>query len=117
MPSKLEKLAAVIIEELDHLKSWLKEHIDEVGWDTASVKIVNEIITKVLESIEKMSAETEHLSSQDKKTLAIIVINKLVDLPYAPEWLEEKMISFVIDNIVEVLNKYLGKDWLTKIEG
>lgn len=72
-------------------------------------------IPDAIKSVEFMAIK-EGFKGADKKQLAISVINKLVNIPVLPEWLEEKIIGFAIDAIIQCLNKFLGKKWSEKIQ-
>lgn len=72
-------------------------------------------IPNAIKSVE-FEAIKEGFKGSDKKQLAIAIINKLVNIPVIPEWLEEKIIGFAIDAIIVTLNKFFGKKWGEKIQ-
>ncbi len=45
-------------------------------------------------------------SGEMKKQKVIAIINKMVDIPIIPEFLEEKILGVIIDLIVYIFNKY-----------
>jgi len=63
-------------------------------------KIINTIIMVENEFSDKP------VSGDIKKQKVIEIINKLVDIPVVPEFLEEKIFSIVIDLIVYIFNEY-----------
>jgi len=67
-----------------------------------------------IKSVE-IEAIKDGFKGDDKKRLAISIINKLINIPVIPEWLEGKIIGFAIDAIITTLNKFFGKDWSEKI--
>jgi len=72
-------------------------------------------IPAAIKSVE-FEAIKEGFNGADKKQLAVSIINKLINIPIMPEWLEEKIIGFAIDAIITTLNKFLGKNWGEKIQ-
>lgn len=71
-------------------------------------------IPAAIKSVE-FEAIKDGFNGSDKKKLAISIINKLINIPVLPEWLEEKIIGFAIDAIITTLNKFIGKNWIEKI--
>jgi hypothetical protein len=63
-------------------------------------------IVIVVQNVEDLS---ENLTGKEKKELATIIANKLIDIPIVPEWMEERVISLLIDMIVESFNAIFGK--------
>ncbi|HSA06130.1 MAG TPA: hypothetical protein P5556_03015 [Candidatus Gastranaerophilales bacterium] len=45
-------------------------------------------------------------SGKQKKEIVIETINKIIDIPVIPEFLEEQAFSLIIDLIVFIFNKY-----------
>jgi len=70
-------------------------------------KYFDTFVSIVVEIEEKWLGE----SGSKKKELAVEFINTKVDIPYLPEWAEEKVISLLIDLIVYMFNRTLGKHW------
>ena len=64
-------------------------------------------IVIVAQNIEDLS---ENLTGTEKKELATIIVNKLIDIPIVPEWMEEKVFALLIDVIVESFNSIFGKN-------
>ena len=63
----------------------------------------------ICETVEQVEKEYIDVKGQDKKDIAINLINALVDIPVIPEKLEEKAISLLIDLVVFMFNKYVWK--------
>ena len=83
------------------------------GKKTAEViKIVAEILPDVLKQVEEAG---DALSSADKKELAIEACLKYCNIKYLPDSIERKLIGYMIDGSISMLNKWFGKDWINKI--
>ena len=76
------------------------------------IKIVSEILPDVLKQVEEVG---DSLSSADKKELAIEACLKYCNIKYLPDALERKLIGYMIDGSIAMLNNWFGKDWLSKI--
>jgi len=76
-----------------------------------SVGVAIDIIEDVTIAIEEHSDEFETLSGSAKKKLAIDIINELIDIPVLPEIMEAKIIGFIVDTVIRLKNKWLGKGW------
>jgi hypothetical protein len=108
-PNIFENILEDLKEQIELLKT-----ID--SWNLEAVKLVWDIILGIIERIEFYSEELETMTSEDKKDMAVKLVNKLVDIPYIPEFLEEKLFDFVIDGLVHVLNGLFGHKWLSNIK-
>ncbi len=80
-------------------------------WQTAK-----KILIAAVNAVEEVSAEllavrSLKLSSEQKRKLAVDVINLLVNVPAIPEWLEGKIIGIIVDAVVEFANDAFGKAW------
>jgi len=102
-----------IIEDMQSKIEELKAIED---WNLESVKLVWEIILGIIERVEFYSEELETMTAEEKKDMAAEVLNKLIDIPYVPEFLEEKLFDFAIDGLVHVLNNLFGHKWLQNVE-
>ena len=71
------------------------------------------IISDAIEFVEK---NFFNLDSAEKRQKAIENINALIDIPFLPESIEEKIIGYLIDGMVFILNKLVGKDWGAEVE-
>ena len=54
-------------------------------------------------------------SGVEKRRIAIMIINEVVDIPFIPHVVEGKLIGWFIDGFVFLLNWILGKQWINKI--
>ncbi|HSW49204.1 MAG TPA: hypothetical protein VLH09_03470, partial [Bryobacteraceae bacterium] len=95
-PVNIEKLAAEIVEDLKDLKA--------EGKKVKDVKSALQIIPAVIKKVEEISKNVK-LASEQKKELAVAVINKLVDIPWVPESAEGVLIGLAIDAIIAAVNK------------
>jgi len=80
--------------------------------DKASIGYLADVIQETIKQVEVVSSEVKKLSSKQKLQLAIDVLNKIVDIPYVPEFMEERILSIMISVAVEWMNKRFGKNWL-----
>jgi len=103
---KIEKLADEITNELLHLKEEVKK--------VKGVKGVINVLPDVVKAVE-VSASNVKLASDAKRELAIVIINKLIDVPYVPEVGEAVLIGLAIDTLISAFNKLFGKNWLDKV--
>lgn len=80
-----------------------------------------EIITAVLGVLPDIVKEVEivgdKLASADKKNLAIEAALKWANIKLIPDAIERKLIGLVIDFVIGLLNKWFGKEWISKVTG
>ena len=71
------------------------------------IQFVQEIVKLIEEYAKEVSASVADgvISGKDKKKIAVSIINAAVDIPYVPEYVEEIIISFIVDQVVAMLNK------------
>lgn len=102
----------------------IKALADKVMADFAGVKKevsdfkgagLKEIVANIPETVVAVEkfAKTVKLTGDDKKEVAVEIVNRLVDIPFVPEAAEAVIISFAIDAAVAAFNKY-GKGWIEK---
>jgi len=128
MSDAMEKLAEKTLEDMKSVLDAAKEaqavkeafnNKEGTGFFSLVKRVANAIkagfnvIIEVVERVEVVGADIK-LAGSKKKELAVIVINKLIDIPYIPETAEAYLIGFAIDAMIAVLNKKIGKDWLSK---
>ncbi len=101
--TKLNELKVSVIE--------LKEKMWETKGLTPRLRLAIKIVPDVVKAVEAVTAEIP-AAGDEKKELAIKVINDLIDIPYLPETLEAVIIGFAIDVAVDAFNK--AKDWAHK---
>jgi hypothetical protein len=105
------KLSELIIQDIKNSQTLLQEAKCIKTFQGAS-----DFLHEVVEKVEQYSEKVKKLSSNEKIKTAVEVINFFVDVPYVPEFLEEKIISLLICSLVAFLNKTFGHDWLEKIK-
>lgn len=99
------------------------EKIKELHGKAKSLKgkSLVEIITAVLSVLPDVIKEVElygdKLASSDKKELAIEVCLKYLNIKALPDSIERQLIGVLIDAIVTLLNKWFGKEWISKVVG
>ena len=67
-----------------------------------------EKIAEIINLVEQKYAEVSD-QGMTKKQEAIELINAFVDIPIVPEFIEAKVIGYVIDGMVYVFNTYIWK--------
>ena len=72
-PNIFENILEDLKEQIELLKT-----ID--SWNLEAVKLVWDIILGIIERIEFYSEELETMTSEDKKDMAVKLVNKLVDI-------------------------------------
>lgn len=75
------------------------------------------IIQEVVKKIEVYSETIQKISGEDKKAVASGLINEIVDIPWIPDFVEDALIGWSIDLVVDVFNKVGGNKWLEGIFG
>lgn len=89
-------------------------------FNTKSARSVLDIAEAAITMIEEYSDEVEELSSANKKTLVVDILNRVINVrvKYIPKIIREKVEGYVIELVVEFIiamfNKYIGKRWLKK---
>lgn len=106
-PEAIEKTKKLVQDAIDKCK-------ENKDWSIKSVNGLIDTIQIVLTEVEKLGKAVEGMTGQEKKDLAVEIINKQIDIPFLPEFVEAKLISQVIDIVVGYLNKWFGKAWLGK---
>ena len=102
----IDKLAEEVLADLADLKAEAKE--------VKGVKDALKILPAVIKKVEEVAGGVK-LAGEQKKELAVAVINKLVDIPWMPEPAEAFIIGMAIDAAVAALNRLLGTSWLAKL--
>lgn len=93
-----------MIEASAIAKKEFDQAIQETQADVDSlIVLLKEIIAKVCKIVEEFS--NPDFRGTDKKKFAIEIINNYLDIPYMPEFLEERLISSMIDRLVETANQ------------
>jgi hypothetical protein len=87
------------------------------GVNVEMAKAVFEIITLAVKKIEDYSKNVQSLTSEEKKSLAVRVINELVDIPWVPESIEAVLFGWLVDFAIHLFNKLSGKAWYIDLFG
>ena len=76
------------------------------------IQLVQGVVTIVEEYAKEVTATVAAgvVSGTDKKKIAVSIINASIDIPYVPEYLEGIIIGFLVDWVVDLLNK---TGWVT----
>lgn len=74
-------------------------------------------IKKVYKSFVKFILEAEKLKMNGikKRDYVVEALNNIIDIPWIPEKIEEKLFGLMVDIIIEIINSYFGKDWIDKV--
>lgn len=90
-----------------------------VGFQTAVVEnagMFMELLTAGAIVIEKVAYDAKGVAlGTEKKRALVDWINSVVDIPWVPEWLEDNIIEFLVDKLIDWFNLLWGKDWINKI--
>lgn len=104
----------------DELKQLIVNSIAKVQGVVEPVKAKDykeafEIGSMVIKEVEAYSSKVSKLSGEEKRQLAIDVLNTLIDVPVLPEFIEAIAIGKLIDVIVSILNRIFGRQWIEKV--
>jgi|SRR3972149_8533774 len=83
--------------------------------ETAKVVILN-LLPDILKAVELVAKRFPEFKAEEKKEVAIKLLNDLINLPYIPEWLEDNVIKMCIDVVVHTLNGFFGSNWLDDVK-
>jgi hypothetical protein len=110
---------AVIPEILDSVGKKVQATIDTLkqnkDWSMDSINGKIDMIQITVTEVEKTALDLGGMTGEDKKKLAIDIINKFIDIPILPEGVEAILIGWVIDFFIGIINKLIGKIWVKKI--
>jgi len=102
-----------VIEIREDVKKKVSDMWDTIkDGDLSLANKISAVIDFTANVVEKFKAD---LSGGDRLETAVQVVNDVVDVKYIPEWLEAKAFRFLFTLAVDLKNKYLGHDWLDKI--
>jgi len=104
-----EKKAYEVIDASNDLVFEIEAEIKSVGFFKRIVIFFKSLV-KVLSLTETLGLK-DGLSGEDKKGLAIAILNKIINIPIIRENTEAKIIGFAVDSFVDVLNKIFSKKW------
>jgi len=71
------------------------------------IQLVQGVVTIIEEYAKEVSATVAEgiVTGKDKKKIAVSILNAAIDIPYVPEMFEEIVIGFLVDWVVDLLNK------------
>ena len=78
------------------------------------IKVLLGVLPDVIKAVEQLDGP---LSSADKKELAIEACLKWANIKALPDSMDRQLLSLIIDFVIALLNKWLGKDWIKKVVG
>ena len=70
-------------------------------------------IPAVVEAVERLAKDTQLVGDQ-KREVAVIILNRLIDLPWIPEKVEAVLFGLVVDAVVAAYNRF-GHGWMSKL--
>ena len=110
--SMLKGAKSEIFEAIDIIKNG--QYPKDIGKVANLLK--NDVVIDVVKIVEAMNTILpKAMTGEEKKTLVVKILNKLIDIPVVWEALEEDLIEFAVDSLVESFNKIFGKNWLNKV--
>jgi hypothetical protein len=98
-----------IFENFSELIIALK-HFKKSEWKEA-IPVFVSLIREVISQVEGLT----HLTGDQKRELAVGILNKIVDIPLLTEKMEATVFGIIIDVSVGFLNNLFGKNWIEKI--
>jgi len=107
-PENVEKLLKDVQTAIDILKQNKDWNIDNINGKV-------DLLQSVIVEVEKTAQEVGGMLGAEKKELAVAILNKLIDIPILPEWVEAKVIEYIIDVVIALMNKWFGKLWIKTI--
>ncbi len=110
--SIVDEMSAGILADLN--ETWNEAR--KARRDDSTIEIIN-LIGDVVRLVEKWALKFKDITGEQKKEVAVKIINVYVDFPMCPEWLEAKVISYAVDAIINTLNSYMGRGWSSIVDG
>jgi hypothetical protein len=117
----VEQIKKLNADQIDEIVAWVKAQVAALGdnikglFGNFSFGRLFNIVMFIVGLVEQAVVKFGPMSGKDKKEIATRVINDLVDIPIVPEYVEGAMIGWVIDQVVDYLNKVFGKKWSVDI--
>ncbi len=107
-----EEVKQLTLELFDDFED-IKIRLGRIGhFSPEAVSEVYSIIVEVVQTIEVYSDSVRTLTGEDKKAVAVEMLNDIVDIPFIPEFVEGALIGWSIDLVIMLFNKYIGQDWI-----
>jgi hypothetical protein len=101
----------LVVDGLRDVKEAIKEADGFMGKIKAGAKAIGKLVYGAVKYAEQLGRDLK-LAGNQKRELAVQVINKLIDLPWLNESMEATMIGFAIDVLIAGFNAHIGKKWL-----
>jgi len=102
----MNDLVEQVYSDVKELIEALKEFKGK-SW-TEMIPLFVELVKAVIEKVEFY----KDLTGEEKREIAVGVLNKAVDIPMLPEFMEERVFGLLVDVTVNLLNNFFGKNWL-----
>lgn len=110
-----EEIKQLTLELFDDFED-IKIRLGRIGkFNAEAVAEAYSIIVEVIETVEEYSNNVQTLSGEDKKAVAVEMLNDIIDIPWVPEFVEGSLIGWSVDLVVMLFNKYIGKSWIDLI--
>lgn len=101
----------LVVEGLRDVKEAVKEAEGFLGKIKAGAKAIGKLVYGAVKHVEQLGRDMK-LAGNQKRELAVQVINQLIDLPWISESMEAIMIGFAIDVLIAGFNAHIGNKWL-----
>ncbi len=99
----VSEMASLLVNELKATAEELTKARGIKGWGA--------LIPAVIFRVEQIREAGAPLSGSEKKAVAVLTLNRLINLPIVPEFVEEKIFQWAVDWFVEFFNRSYGKKW------
>lgn len=100
---EIQELAATIISDVQRE---FKE-IQHAKLDFRDVPRVIILIGGVVKCVEKQ-AETIKMAGEEKRALAVEILNAFINVPVLPEYAEGVLLGLAVDAVVALFNRYVN---------
>ena len=118
--SNVERILELIQGKIAEIKKELESAI--LGpWDSLegikkNTKIFYNVVFKVISIVEDAVNQIDGKVTENEVFDAITqAINKIIDIPWVPEWIEGKVIRKAIEYCDDLLDEKLGNEWYKEI--
>jgi len=61
-------------------------------------------VTVIVKVVEEAASQFKGLTGKEKQQIAVTVLNRLIDIPFIPESMEQWLFEYVVDLVVGRLN-------------
>lgn len=107
----------ITVEEIiERLRTMLSEAITalreaKITKPVQAAMIIYIVVRSVVLAIEDLAQELGGIPGEQKRQAAIEFINKHVNIPVLPEWVEAMIIGEIVDFVVAEFNELYGHRW------